>query len=263
MAAGRRSEVDDAAPVGFRAVAGRPTQEMAAEHHLVIWTGEERPKWADVVIGDGEAVVDTLVTDRLLPWATRWRQGRRAPRNQTAVLQEPDPTWAPAADRLIARLRAATRHTPVRRIDHIGSTSVPGLAAKDLVDIQILTTEPGATVEIAEAAAGAGFVHVSGEWFGKDRSGGRHPEQVCVDADPGRPVNVNVRSADAPVARDALLFRDWLRADAAARDRYQALKVELAGRHVDDYGDRKEPFISSALDEAEAWAAETGWLLDR
>ena len=94
---------------------------------------------------------------------------------------------------------------------------------------------------------------MTGEWHGKDRDGELHPEQVCVDADPGRPVNINIRSVDRPVARDALLFRDWLRAVPDARPRYLAMKSELAGRHVDEYGDGKEPFISLALTEAETW----------
>ena len=80
-----------------------------------------------------------------------------------------------------------------------------------------------------------------------------------MDSDPGRPVNINIRSADRPVARDALLFRDWLRVTPDARARYLAMKSNLSGRHVDDYGDGKEPFISAALAEADVWASETGW----
>jgi dephospho-CoA kinase len=147
----------------------------------------------------------------------------------------------------------------VLRIDHIGSTSVEGLPAKDLIDIQIMVPSDGDASTVAEAATAAGFVRVPGLWHGRDRDGARHPEQVCVDADPGRPVNINIRSADRPVARDALLFRDWLRASPDARARYRAVKSDLAGRQVDDYGDGKEPFISAALHEAEAWASRSGW----
>ncbi len=177
------------------------------------------------------------------------------------MLSEPDPSWAPTAHRLIARLDRHLTGLDVLRIDHIGSTSVDGLAAKDLVDIQVMVRSDDTALPVAEATTGAGFVHVAGQWHGRDRHGYLHPEQVCVDADPGHPVNVNIRSADRPVARDTLLFRDWLRATPDARERYLAMKSELAGRQVDDYGDGKEPFISAALHEADAWASTTGWTL--
>jgi dephospho-CoA kinase len=146
-------------------------------------------------------------------------------------------------------------------VDHIGSTSVPGLAAKDLIDVQVLVPTDDDAPIVAAAAVEAGFVHVAGHWHGKDRTGALHPEQVCVDADPGRAVNINIRSAARPVARDALLFRDWLRASPNARAGYLTLKSGLAGQQVDDYGDGKEPFISAALVEAERWAAQSGWAL--
>lgn len=234
--------------------------------HLVVASGEPRPglsdlsDLSDLSVASG-AEAEVLARDRLVPWVSRWQEGRRAPRAQTAVLVPPDRSWAPTARRLIARLRTHLDGLDVVRIDHIGSTSVDGLAAKNLIDIQVIVPTDDLAVGVAEAATGAGFVHVAGEWHGKDRTGALHPEQVCVDADPGRPVNVNIRSIERPVARDALLFRDWLRATAGAKDRYLDMKMGLAGRAVDDYGDAKEPFISAALDEAEVWGSQSGWTL--
>ena len=175
------------------------------------------------------------------------------------MLAEADRRWAQTATRLIARLYAHTARLPILRIDHIGSTSVPGLAAKNLIDIQIIIDGNVDSIDVAHAVTGAGFVHVAGRWSGKDRDGNLHPEQVCVDADPARPVNINIREDSRPVARDALLYRDWLRANRAAQDSYLALKRGLAGRHVDDYGESKEAFISEALRSAEAWASQRGW----
>ncbi len=235
---------------------------IAAAHHLVVSTDGARWPWFDVVIMS-VAEAEMLTEGRLVPWASRWAKARRAPRGQVAVLAEPDPSWAPTAQRLITRLHNHISDPGMLRIDHIGSTSVEGLPAKNLIDIQVTVRSDDLAVSIAEAATGAGFVHVAGEWHGKDRFGGLHPEQVCVDADPGRPVNVNIRSADRPVARDALLFRDWLRASPDARKRYLALKSGLAGQQVDDYGDGKETFISAALSEADTWASATGWTLER
>jgi len=234
-----------------------PNREVAARCHLVIGHGLVLP-WVDLTVSTVDEI-DDVVADRLIPWVSKWRVGRRAPRLQVARLLASDSSWPATAERLKARLEWATADQPVLRIDHIGSTSVPGIKAKDLVDLQVTVPTFVDAAPVAEAAVAAGFVHVAADLFGKDRRGEIHPEEVCVDADPGRPVNVNIRSVDAPVARDAVLFRDWLRANEDARLRYEAFKELRAGRHIDEYGDAKEPFISACLVEAEEWAAATSW----
>jgi dephospho-CoA kinase len=108
----------------------------------------------------------------------------------------------------------------------------------------------------------AGFVHAPGRWFGTDRNGVDHPEEVVVDADPGRPANINIRSADWPIWRETLLFRDWLRAHDGERNAYAAMKHALTKQpnaDVDDYSREKMPWISAALRRAEDWAASTRW----
>ena len=118
--------------------------------------------------------------------------------------------------------------------------------------------------EAAEAARDAGFVHVEGEWFGEDRFGVDHPEEVAVDADPGRPTNVNFRPVTAPVWRDALLFRDWLRSLPDERASYESMKGMLAAEDdmdVDRYSENKMPWIRAGLARAERWAADTNWEL--
>lgn len=257
-ASGLLGDSNDAPLISVHFAQPEPTQAMAASHHLVVAVGAEQSRWDDLSISS-KSEARALVSDRLVPWVTRWQEGRRAPRARTADLADPHPGWAQAGTRLVARLRAHTADRPVVRIDHIGSTAVPGLPAKDLIDIQITVPTDAETVDVARAATNAGFVHVAGQWFGRDRHGAHHLEQVCVDADPGRPVNINIRSATRPVARDALLFRDWLRANPTGRDGYLAHKTELQGLHVDEYSDRKEPFISVVLEQAEAWASRTGW----
>jgi hypothetical protein len=71
-------------------------------------------------------------------------------------------------------------------------------------------------------------VHVPGEWFGTDQHGVDHREEVVVDADPRRPVNINIRPLGRPVWRETLLLRDWLRTHDAERDAYAAMKRGLA-----------------------------------
>jgi dephospho-CoA kinase len=215
----------------------------------------------DGSLADLHAAVDALWRDRLVPFEANLRAGRRAPRRRGAYLADPDPTWPAQAGRLIARLAAAAGDRLIR-VDHVGSTAVPGLPAKDLIDIQAVVADLDAAAAVADAAPAAGFVRAPGRWYGTDRRGREHEEVVIVDADPGRPVNVNLRPADGPVWREALLLRDWLRADLAARAEYAAVKRELAGRpgsDVDAYGRDKLPWIAAALDRADAWAATTRW----
>jgi dephospho-CoA kinase len=215
---------------------------------------------ADVWLED-VASLDALWRDRLVPFAANLAAGVRAHRRRRAVLVEPDPTWSVQAQRLIARLRAAVADQ-VHRIDHIGSTSVPGLAAKQLVDIQIVVADFATASRVADAASAAGFVRVAGPLWCVDQFGVRHDEEVVVDADPGRPVNVNIRPIAAPIWRETLLFRDWLRAEPAARNEYEAMKRELAARpdsNVDEYSVDKYPWISAATARAEKWAARVGY----
>lgn len=207
------------------------------------------------------ADVDQLWLQRIAPFEANLRASKRAPRNRRPLLTASDPMWPLAADRLIGRLQQ-TLGPLVDRIDHIGSTSVPGLPSKDLVDIQVTVAELEGARKAAAAARRAGFVHASGEWFGRDRSGVEHPEDVAVDADPGRPANVNFRPVTAPVWRETLLFRDWLRSHPDERDAYAAMKRDLAGRpsiDVDDYSTKKAPWIDGALDRAEEWAKGVRW----
>jgi GrpB-like predicted nucleotidyltransferase (UPF0157 family) len=190
-------------------------------------------------------VVDALWGDRLVPFEVNLRTGRRAPRRQQALLVDPGTTWLNQARRLIARLRDAVGCSIIR-VDHIGSTSVPGLPAKELIDIQVVVDDLATADPVAQAAHRAGFVHVPGSWFGTDRHGADHPEEVVVDADPGRPVNVNIRPVSAPIWCETLLLRDWLRAHGDERDSYGAMKRGLSqrpDRDVNDYSEDKMPWI--------------------
>jgi dephospho-CoA kinase len=207
------------------------------------------------------AGIDALWADRLVPFEANLREGRRAARRQQAVLTGPDPTWAGQAACLIDRLRHSAG-SQVMRIDHIGSTSVPGLPAKQLIDIQVVVSDLVVAARVAAAARRAGFVHVAGQWFGTDRWGADHPEEVTADADPGRPVNINIRPITAPIWRETLLFRDWLRSHDEERDAYAAMKDGLTRRPDPDvnlYSKDKMPWISAALARAESWAQSAAW----
>jgi dephospho-CoA kinase len=247
--------------VDVRTAAWPVDADVVARHQLVVGIAADRPppatdavdEWVDL------AGADALWHDRIAPFAANLAAGRRAPRRRVAVLVGPDPTWPAQARRVIARVHHALGDR-AERIDHIGSTSVPGLPAKQIVDVQVVVADLGAAAAAAMRAHDAGLVDV-GEWDAPDRSGARHAERVLVDADPGRPTTVNLRPVTDPVWRETLLFRDWLRADPAHRDGYLAEKQRLAAGagHVDAYGDGKLGWVGAALGRAEAWAAATGW----
>jgi GrpB-like predicted nucleotidyltransferase (UPF0157 family) len=79
-------------------------------------------------------------------------------------------------------------------------------------------------------------------------------------------VQVHVCCAGSSWERAHLLFRDFLRADEGLRGAYAALKRDLAARYRHDriaYNEAKTSFILDAVSRAEAWAAETGWTVER
>jgi GrpB-like predicted nucleotidyltransferase (UPF0157 family) len=139
------------------------------------------------------------------------------------------------------------------RIAHIGSTAVPGLPAKPIVDIQV------SVPDAEDDAAFVPLVESTGVAL-RSRDDGHRYFRPAGDAP--RVVQVHVCSAGSTWERDHLLFRDFLRADARARTSYAALKRELAERWRDDrlaYNEGKSNHVFDVLAQAERWAQTTGW----
>ncbi len=233
----------------------------------------ERRAAADVWLdngGDRDAVlraVDELWIDRLVPFEQNIRlRTPRAPAPPEVV--PADPTWPEQAARVCARLRLITQERAVR-VDHVGSTAVPGLPAKDVLDLQLVVPSLRDADTLRETLADAGFPEAEGEWFDHATDGTGHREKrLHLGADPARPVNLHVRPAEGPAWRLAVLFRDWLRAVPGEAAAYAEVKRRLAADHADDpnvlaYAEAKQPWITAAFGRAEAWAAETGWTPDR
>jgi len=167
------------------------------------------------------------------------------------VLAAPDPTWPATFERhrvVIGRALGAG----ARRIDHVGSTSVPGLAAKPIVDIQVTVDDPDDEPAFGPALERAGY---------EPRV--REPRHRMFRT-PARDVHVHVWAAGSDDERRHVLFRDWLRVDAADRTRYEDAKRALAGRRWRDmnyYAEAKAPVISEIMERAESWAQREGWRL--
>jgi dephospho-CoA kinase len=116
---------------------------------------------------------------------------------------------------------------------------------------------------VADTLARAGLPRRAGDWYdnARGRPGETWPKRLHGSADPGRPVNLHVRVAGSPGWRYALLMRDHLRADPAARDAYAAAKRRWAAEHPDigGYAGVKEPWFDAEAEAAETWAARSGW----
>lgn len=170
------------------------------------------------------------------------------------------PEWQTEFAVLADRLRGVLGF-PAGTIDHIGSTSVPGLAAKDCIDVQVRVDRidaPG-VVPLFEAA---GFRMRPESWNRVETSGGiRCTKLVFAPPMGSRPCNVHVRSHTGANTRFALLFRDFLRADRDARDAWGAFKQRLARSvpSLADYGQIKAPATDVLMIAAERWAAATRW----
>jgi GrpB-like predicted nucleotidyltransferase (UPF0157 family) len=181
---------------------------------------------------------------------------------------EYDPAWPAAFFDVGAQLRRALGDV-VNRIDHIGSTSVPGLASKDIIDIQVTVAHESVLSDAGRRLADAGWRlapgittdHAVPGWPSSERT----TRKVFLDEPPGlRRVHVHVRVLSQANQRYALLFRDYLPAHPNSASAYRTLKKDLAALLHDDsgrYADVKDAACDLIYFAAEAWAVTTGWVV--
>ncbi|MEU8890185.1 GrpB family protein [Streptomyces sp. NPDC048442] len=183
------------------------------------------------------------------------------------VLVDHSPDWQARGRSFTGELLAALAPF-ASYVEHIGSTSIPGMAAKPVFDLQVSVADlEEAEKAFAEPLSARGFQlsrhrhdHVPAgldddpqEWTKRLWSRRAHPA--------GPDVNLHVRRLGSPNERLALLFRDWFRAHPEAVPAYARFKQVLAGA-VDDtgvYADVKDPVVDLVGTVAEPWAAATGW----
>jgi GrpB-like predicted nucleotidyltransferase (UPF0157 family) len=183
----------------------------------------------------------------------------------SVTIVDPDPGWPSEFEQIAERLRSAVGEVALR-IDHIGSTSVPGLAAKDVIDIQLTVTDEAALEGAGSALERSGWQRVQG--IVRDHRVPGFPEDIAqwhkalFSPPPGtRRVNLHVRMQGRANQRYALLFRDYLRAHRDAAAAYAEVKRGLAALAPDtgSYADAKDPACDLIYLAAERWAAETAW----
>jgi len=148
---------------------------------------------------------------------------------------DPDPAWTHLYDDLAGRIRIALGWR-VLNLEHIGSTAVPGLPAKPIIDIDLTVADPGDEPAYVPALEATGFeLRVREPWWYGHRVL-RAVEPLC---------HVHVFGYDSPELVRHRVFRDWLRGNAAERELYARTKREAAaeanagGEHAMQYNARK------------------------
>jgi GrpB-like predicted nucleotidyltransferase (UPF0157 family) len=163
-------------------------------------------------------------------------------RSETA-LRPHDLRWADAYRTTETRLRGVVGHLLVA-IEHVGSTAVPGLVAKPILDVALAFPDRASLDGAAARLSLAGF-----EWQGDFGEAGG---VVLVEGpDSARTAHLHLVERDDPQWGRYVRFRDLLRSDREIRARYEAVKLELAARFPHDrtaYTDGKDGFIREALE---------------
>jgi len=171
--------------------------------------------------------------------------------------------WQDEFRELGAALRRALGEAALR-IDHVGSTSVPGLCAKDVIDIQVTVAHLAS--EVIMALRSLGYVQhseLSADHVPPDCSSAAAEWAKFVFVQPAgqRRVHVHVRQTGKLNQRYALLFRDYLVSHPSVAAAYGELKRRLAASlaNEDDYPDVKDPAVDLIYFAAEEWASSSHW----
>jgi GrpB-like predicted nucleotidyltransferase (UPF0157 family) len=155
------------------------------------------------------------------------------------LMVEYDPSWPKLYEEHRDRILNAIGDS-VRMVEHIGSTAVPGLAAKPIIDVMVTVDDPDDETRYLGPLEDAGYEL-------RVREGGHRMLRT-----PERDVQVHIWQAGSDDERRQLVFRDHLRSHPADREAYEALKRSLAGRwpDVNYYAEAKGPFIRRVVELA-------------
>ena len=165
------------------------------------------------------------------------------PPTEPVVLVEYDPEWPSLFAREETRIREALGDTALQ-VEHAGSTSIPGIVAKPIIDIVLVVPDSADETAYVPALEAASYVLCAREpnWFEHRLLNGAHPK-----------VNLHVFSRGCPEVERMLRFRDHLRRDAADCELYERTKRELAQRewkYVQHYADAKSDVVEAILARA-------------
>ncbi len=169
--------------------------------------------------------------------------GELEPLTKPVELVDYDAAWPALFKREAERIRAALGDR-ARLLEHTGSTSVPGLAAKPIIDMTLAVPDSADEAAYVPALEAAGYVLRIREpdWY-----------EHRVFKGPDTSVNLHVFSEGCPEIDRMLSFRDWLRSSSADRELYERTKRELAAkewRYVQDYADAKTAVVEEIVARA-------------
>ncbi len=170
--------------------------------------------------------------------------GGVAPRHDSTItLVDYDPAWPALFAREADRIRGILGGTALA-VEHVGSTSVPGLAAKPIVDLDLIVPDPADEPAYVPALEAAGY-----------RLTVREPDwyEHRLFKGPDTNINLHVFGPGCEQHEQHLRFRDHLRTHPGDRDHYLATKQQLATRvwrYVNDYADAKGEVILAILARA-------------
>jgi GrpB-like predicted nucleotidyltransferase (UPF0157 family) len=169
--------------------------------------------------------------------------GELRPLSAPVLVVAYDPAWPDRFQHECQKIRTALGEQALR-IEHVGSTSVPGLPAKPIIDILLVVADSANEVKYATALEGAGFrLHV--------REPGWHEHRLYKGSE--NDINLHVFSVGCPEVGRMLAFRDWLRTNEADRETYAEYKRTLAQqqwKYTQNYADSKTPLIEEILSRA-------------
>ncbi|HEX8917008.1 MAG TPA: GrpB family protein [Chloroflexota bacterium] len=186
---------------------------------------------------------------------------------RTIEIVEPNTSWPQAFEAIAEDLGAALGDAALR-IDHIGSTAVPGLPAKDVIDVQATVRSLDEVSAFVSTLAEMGFeqpVELARDHVpagGSDLPEDWQKRFFKAQESDGRGINLHVRVAGRANQRYPLLFRDYLRSHPSVAAGYAEIKRQLARHGAEDwelYYDVKDPVCDIIMAAAEAWAKCTGW----
>jgi len=172
------------------------------------------------------------------------------PEKRSIVLVDYDEAWSARYDTERVRIESALGNM-VHRTAHVGSTSVPGLFAKPIIDIQVAVPDPDDEGSYLDRLEQIGYVLRV-----------REPRHRMLRT-PELDVQIHICALGSDWERRHLLFRDWLRHSDEDRRLYGRTKADLARRKwptMNDYADAKSNVIIAITNRAEDWATSTGWV---
>jgi GrpB-like predicted nucleotidyltransferase (UPF0157 family) len=173
------------------------------------------------------------------------KPGQPEGKTRSYAIDPYDSAWPSRFESESARIRDALGNMGVR-VEHVGSTSVPGLAAKPVIDIQVSVPSMNPRATYTDPLIGLGYRWALDPWTDEH-------EFFSRDEDGQRAFHVHVCASGSEWERRHLAFRDWLRANPSDAAAYERLKRELAEKHPHDtysYAEAKTDFIQEIADRA-------------